>query len=76
MALLKRKAKSSKIEEYKPSLYPSFTVCSSEGVSLNLDAKNIGKVYNSKVKFTGIDKRTKIGKDKTDWSFEIQSIDI
>lgn len=76
MALLKRKIKSSKVEEYKPPLYPTFTVDSGEGVNLNLEAKNIGKVYDAKVKFVGIKKDTKPGKDRTDWSFEIQSINV
>lgn len=54
---------------------PSFTVNSVDGVKLNLDEKNMEKVYTAKVKLTGINKKTTTKKREVDWTFEIQSIE-
>lgn len=76
MTTLRRKRnKSGKVDVYKPPLYPSFTVNSVDGVNLNLNEKNMDKVYTAKVKLTGVNKRTTTKKRETDWTFEIQSID-
>ena len=77
MATLKRKNKKSGegCEAYKPPLYPSFTVNSTDGVSLKLDEKNMEKTYTAKVKLTGLNKRTTSKKREVEWTFEIQSID-
>jgi len=74
MPSLKRKTKKNKVEEYKPSLYPSFSIYSSDGINLGIDEKSIGNFYSAKVKLTGVNKRTTNGKQETDWSFEIQSL--
>lgn len=76
MASLKRKIKKESPEEYKPSLYPSFSIYSSDGIDLDLDEKGIGKLYNAKVKFVGINKRTRNGKNDVDWMFEIQTLGV
>lgn len=77
MATLRRKIKKNTDEacEYKPSLYPSFTVHNSEGVNLKLNESNMDKMYNAKVKLTGVNKRTTSKKREVEWTFEIQSID-
>ena len=73
--LRRKRNKSSAVCEYKPPLYPSFTVNSVDGVKLTLDEKNMEKVYTAKVKLTGINKKTTSKKQEIDWTFEIQSIE-
>lgn len=72
---LKRRKSSSKPEAYKPDMYPSFYIYSSDGVILDFSSKDIGKSFNAKIKLTGINKRTKAGKDQTDYTFEVNSIE-
>jgi len=75
-SLKRRVRKSTKdIEEYKPSLYPSFTIYSNDGIKLSMDEKEIDKIFNAKVKFTGINKQTKANKKEIDYTFEILSIE-
>lgn len=78
MASLKRKNKnSSDVKEYKPPMYPTFSVYSSDGYRLSLDEKSLGKFFNAKIRLTGFNKRKSTnGRDDIDWSFEIQSINI
>jgi len=74
MPLLKRKKNIDTPEEYKPALYPSFQVRSSDGIKLSIKEDDIGKDFTATVKLMGINKRSKIGKVETDWSFEVQSL--
>ena len=74
---LKRKKQSEKIEKYVPPMYPSFSVCSREGINLNLDEEDIGKTLVAKIKLSGFNTRKNSrGTNEKDWSFDIQSIDI
>ncbi len=76
MIKLKRKIRSNKIDEYKPSLYPSFTVQNKDGINLKIDESNMDKEYSAKIKLTGVNKRTTNKKKlEIEWTFEIQAID-